>query len=78
MTSHTFKTVVKIPIETVWIFLNSMDDWKEVIPGYISHEIQSNQVSIWQVKSNFGMIKKKILFKAEIIDWHEYEKISFV
>ena len=77
MTSHTFKTVVKIPIETVWIFLNSMDDWKEVIPGYISHEIQSNQVSIWQVKSNFGMIKKKILFKAEIIDWDEYERISF-
>lgn len=77
MTSHTFKTVVKIPIETVWVFLNSMDDWKEVIPGYISHEIQSNQVSIWQIKSNFGMIKKKIVFKAEVMDWVEYERISF-
>lgn len=78
MTSHTFKTVVKIPIETVWDFLNSMDDWKEIIPGYISHEIKSKQVSIWQVKSNFGMIKKKFLFQAEIIDWEEYERISFV
>jgi carbon monoxide dehydrogenase subunit G len=77
LTSHTFKTVVKIPIETVWVFLNSMDDWKEVIPGYISHEIQSNQVSIWQIKSNLGMIKKKILFKAEVMDWVEYERISF-
>jgi carbon monoxide dehydrogenase subunit G len=77
LSSHTFKTVVKIPIETVWVFLNSMDDWQKVIPGYISHEIKNNQVSIWQVKSNFGMIKKKIHFKAEIIDWDEYERISF-
>jgi carbon monoxide dehydrogenase subunit G len=77
LSSHTFKTVVKIPIETVWTFLNSMDNWKKVIPGYISHEIKNNQVSIWQVKSNFGMIKKKIHFKAEIIDWDEYERISF-
>lgn len=77
LSSHTFKTVVKIPIETVWIFLHSMDDWSKVIPGYMSHEIKSNQISEWQVKSNFGVIKKKIHFKAEIIDWIEHEKISF-
>ena len=77
MTSHSFKTVVKIPIETVWTFLHSVEDWYKVIPGYISHEIHSEKVSTWQIKSDFGLIKKKITFKAEILDWKELDKISF-
>ena len=40
-------------------------------------KLRMNKVSEWQIKSNFGMIKKKIHFKAEILDWVEYEKISF-
>lgn len=77
MSSHTFQTVVKIPIETVWTFLNSMEDWHRVIPGYISHEIQSKNISIWQIKTDFGLIKKKLHFKAAIMDWNEYDKITF-
>ncbi|WP_428908510.1 CoxG family protein [Niallia sp. Krafla_26] len=77
MSSHTFQTVVKIPNETLWIFLHSKENWHQVIPGYISHEFISDKVSTWKVKSNFGLIKKKIHFKAQIIDWKEFEKITF-
>ncbi|WP_338469313.1 SRPBCC family protein [Niallia sp. XMNu-256] len=77
MSSHMFKTVVNIPIETVWKFLHSIEEWPGVIPGYISHEILSDQISTWQIKSDFGLIKKKLHFKAEIIEWKKYEKITF-
>ena len=78
MTTHTFQTAVNIPIETVWSFLHSKEDWYRVIPGYISHEFQSEHLSTWQIKSDFGLIKKKLHFKAEILEWKEYDKITFL
>ena len=58
MSSHTFQTVVTIPNETLWTFLHSMEDWHKVIPGYISHEIVSKQISTWYIKSDFGLIEE--------------------
>jgi carbon monoxide dehydrogenase subunit G len=75
---YTFsnKVVINVPIEKVWAFLSSMDDWHRLIPGYISHEIEDSKVSTWLFKSHLGLIKKKMHLKAEITDWKEYEKIN--
>ncbi|WP_338452213.1 SRPBCC family protein [Niallia oryzisoli] len=78
MSSHIHKMEVNVPIEKVWKFVNSMDAWAPLIPGYIDHEIINERESTWTFKSVFGkIIKKKIQLKIEITNWIEPEKVMF-
>ncbi|WP_394232373.1 CoxG family protein [Niallia oryzisoli] len=77
MSSHVHKMEVNVPIETVWKFVQSMDAWAPLIPGYIDHEIINERESTWTFKSAFGIIKKKIHLKVDITNWIEPEKVTF-
>ena len=76
MSSYVHAMVISVPMETVWKFAHSIDEWSRLIPGYIQHEIINNKESEWLFSSSFGIIKKKIQLQAHIKDWIEFKKIS--
>ncbi|MED1201614.1 CoxG family protein [Heyndrickxia acidicola] len=51
---------VEAPIDTIWRFIESMDNWAPLVPGYIAHEVVSEKESRWLFTGEFGLIRKKI------------------
>lgn len=63
MPSKKHSVIVKAPLEKVWDFVRSMDNWAPLVPGYIQHQIISDLVSTWEFKTDIGFIKKKFLYE---------------
>jgi carbon monoxide dehydrogenase subunit G len=77
MPSELYKVEVKLPINSIWSFVSIMDNWAPLVPGYIEHEILSDNESTWKFKSDFGVIKKKVHLKVDITSWIEPTKVTF-
>ncbi len=77
MSSHQHEITVHAPLETVWEFVRSIDNWAPLVPGYIEHEMLNDTESTWKFKSEMGIIKKKIHLKVEITQWIEPKKVTF-
>lgn len=77
MSSHQHEITVYAPLETVWEFVRSIDNWAPLVPGYIEHEMLNETESTWKFKSEMGIVKKKIHLKVEITQWIESEKVIF-
>ncbi|MCM3214292.1 CoxG family protein [Niallia taxi] len=77
MPSKKHSVVVKAPLEKVWDFVRSMDNWAPLVPGYIQHQIISDLVSTWEFKTDIGFIKKKISLRIDILKWEEPSQVSF-
>ncbi|PKG22948.1 CoxG family protein [Niallia nealsonii] len=69
--------IVKAKVPQVWNFVCSMDNWAPLVPGYIDHQILCDKVSTWEFKTDFGLIKKKIQLRVDILTWQEPSKITF-
>lgn len=76
MSTHLYNFDVDVPIESVWKFANSMNEWPPYIPGYINHEILNDRESTWMFQSDLGIFKKKIHLKATILNWIEPKRIA--
>ncbi|MDQ0228958.1 CoxG family protein [Metabacillus malikii] len=77
MASECYKVQVDLPIETIWSFIENMNNWAPLVPGYINHQMLNEKESTWVFKTDLGMIKKKVELKVEITSWNEPEKVTF-
>lgn len=73
--SHT--TNVKVPIEDVWNFVSSINNWAPLVPGYIDHELINDNESTWQFKGDLGFMKKTVKLKVDITEWREPNLVTF-
>jgi len=77
MPQKKHSVIVKASMVDVWNFVRSMDNWAPLVPGYIGHQIFSDLVSTWEFKTDFGLIKKNIQLRVDILTWQEPSKITF-
>ncbi|GKU83060.1 CoxG family protein [Niallia sp. NCCP-28] len=77
MPQKKHSVIVKAKMPQVWDFVRSMDNWAPLVPGYIQHQILSDKVSTWEFKTDFGLIKKNIQLRVDILTWQEPSKITF-
>lgn len=77
MPSRKHSVIVKAPMEKVWDFVRSMDNWAPLVPGYIQHQLISEMVSTWEFKTDLGILKKKISLRVDILKWEEPSEVSF-
>jgi len=77
MPQNKHSVTVKANLQKVWSFVRSMDNWAPLVPGYIHHQILSDKVSTWEFKTDFGLIKKNIHLRVDILTWEEPSKITF-
>lgn len=77
MPQNKHSVTVKANLQKVWNFVRLMDNWAPLVPGYIHHQILSEKVSTWEFKTDFGLIKKNIQLRVDILTWEEPSKITF-
>jgi len=77
MPSGKHQVELQLPITEIWNFVKDMDNWAPLIPNYIYHEKLTDRKSIWEFKSDFGLIKTKMNFLIDIKEWNEPTRVSF-
>lgn len=77
MPNGTQKVHISKPKEDVWTFLQNINNWTPLIPGYIEHEILSDNQFTWKFRADLGMIQKNIVLQVDLIERTETSKIAF-
>ncbi|MEG0440137.1 SRPBCC family protein [Solibacillus cecembensis] len=73
--THTLS--VPLSIETIWEFVQDMNNWAPLVPGYIEHEILNENESTWAFKGDLGFMKKTVKLKIDIKEWNEPSAVIF-
>ena len=68
---------INVPIERVWEFVSSINNWAPLVPGYITHEIINENESMWEFKGDLGFMKKTVKLKVDITEWREPNLVTF-
>lgn len=77
MPNGTHTVIVPLPIETIWGFVNDMNNWAPLVPGYIEHEILSEKQSTWKFKGDLGFMKKTVKLQIDIQEWNAPSEVIF-
>ncbi|OCA85910.1 carbon monoxide dehydrogenase [Bacillus sp. FJAT-27225] len=77
MASGVHSVDLEVPIEKVWSFVSSINNWAPLVPGYIEHEIISDKESTWAFKADLGFMKKTVKLKVDITKWEEPNHVTF-
>jgi carbon monoxide dehydrogenase subunit G len=72
-----YATSTRLPIQTIWNFVEDMDNWAHFLTGYVSHEKQSETESEWTLKGDVGVLARTVKFKVQIVEWAEPERVRF-
>lgn len=73
--THTVSVAVAQP--TAWEFLKDYTNWAPLIPGYITHEVQSDKQFTWIFSADLGFTKKTIKLEVTVADLIEPTDVKF-
>lgn len=77
MPAGTHSINLPLNINTIWEFVQDMNNWAPLVPGYIDHEIISDNESTWSFKGDLGFMKKTVKLKVDIKEWNEPSEVIF-
>jgi carbon monoxide dehydrogenase subunit G len=77
MAETEYSTTAKLPVETIWEFVQEMDNWAPFLTGYQSHEKQSETESLWVLKGDVGVLARTLQFKVRITEWSGPKRVVF-
>ena len=77
MPAGTHSVNVPLNINIIWEFVQDMNNWAPLVPGYINHEIISENESTWSFKGDLGFMKKTVKLKVDIKEWNETSEVIF-
>lgn len=66
-----------VPYDKVWAFIEDLQNWAPLMPGYIAHRIVNEQEATWEFLGDFGFMKKKVSLKIERIIRVEPSMVTF-
>jgi len=72
-----YSTTAKLPVGTIWDFVQEMDHWAPWVVGYQSHEKQSETESVWVLKGDVGVLARTVKFQVTVTEWTGPERVSF-
>lgn len=77
MPAGTHLVSVPLNINTIWEFVQDMNNWAPLVPGYIEHEIINENESTWAFKGDLGFMKKTVKLKIDIKEWNDPSGVIF-
>ena len=77
MAEVEYATTAKLPIETIWDFVQQMDNWATFVAGYQSHEKQSESDSTWVLKGDVGVLARTVRFAVHVEEWAGPSRVRF-
>lgn len=73
--THTLE--IDVPIQNIWEFIEDMNKWAPLVPGYIEHQILNERQSTWKFKGDIGIMQKTVSLKIDITEWIAPTKVTF-
>ena len=77
MAEAEYTTTTALPVESVWGFVQDMDNWGRLLTGYRSHEKQSDTISEWTLKGDVGVLARTVKFRAVVTEWSGPNRVTF-
>jgi len=77
MPAGTHSINVPLNIDQIWDFVQDMNNWAPLVPGYIEHKIISKSESTWAFKGDLGFLQKTVKMKIDIKEWNEPSEVIF-
>ena len=77
MPEASYTTTARLPVETVWSFVEDMDNWAEFVAGYQSHEKEGEHDSRWVLKGDVGVLSRILEFRAPVAGWSGPSRVAF-
>lgn len=77
MPEVTYATTLNLPVETIWDFIQDMNNWAPMLTGYQEHEIKTDRQSIWTLKGDVGILSRKVRLEVNITEWQGPNRVSF-
>ncbi len=78
MPEVNYTATITVGRATVWQFVKDINNWAPLAKGYQSHEVLSDDESIWTVKGDIGPISRVTKFNINVTEWLENEGVTFV
>jgi carbon monoxide dehydrogenase subunit G len=72
-----YSTTAKLPVQTIWEFVQEMDNWAPFVAGYQSHEKQSADDSTWVLKGDVGVLARTVKFAVHVDEWAGPSRVTF-
>lgn len=77
MAETEYTTTARLPVETIWNFVQEMDNWAPYLTGYQSHEKSSDTESVWVLKGDVGVLSRTLKFRVTITEWSGPQRVVF-
>ncbi|WP_413364124.1 CoxG family protein [Lysinibacillus sp. 3P01SB] len=77
MASSKHTEAVRINEEALWAFLQNKSEWAQLVPGYLHHELPTEEEMIWVFKGDFGIVEKAVKLQLKVKEVLEGKRISF-
>lgn len=68
---------VQAPLRSVWGFVQEMDNWARLLPGFQNLIKIDDRESIWTVKGDLGVVSRVVEFRVHITEWVEPSEVAF-
>jgi carbon monoxide dehydrogenase subunit G len=73
----TYSTTTRVPLATVWDFVQDMDNWGRFVTGYQRHEKADDKRSTWTLKGDVGVLSRTLTFRVAIVEWNAPSRVAF-
>ncbi len=77
MAEASYTTTTRLPVESIWAFVQDMDHWAQFVTGYQSHEKRSDTESCWTLQGDLGVLSRSLTFEVLITEWREPSRVRF-
>ena len=77
MAGSTHKETVQTNGAALWAFLQDKEKWAPLVPGYLHHELPTDNEMIWVFKGDFGIIEKAVKLQLNVKEVVENKRIAF-
>lgn len=77
MAEASYTTTTRLPVESIWAFVQDMDNWARFVTGYQSHEKRSDAESCWTLKGDLGVLSRSLTFEVLITEWRAPSQVRF-
>lgn len=77
MADASYTTTTRLPVESIWGFVQDMDNWARFVMGYQSHEKRSDTESRWTLKGDLGVMSRTLTFDVLITEWRGPSQVRF-
>lgn len=47
-------------------FLQNKSEWAQLVPGYLHHELPTEEEMIWVFKGDFGIVEKAVKLQLKV------------